>query len=173
MAHLSSTLSVLSSDASGPLESLCARIPAAPQSQCQDRGKGSAHPHSRCCLKSSKASQDHACVRVPPDLPSTARALFLHHDLRARKHVCIATYGCAVQWRLPELGALAFFWTWVICLVGFLPTLQLQLLWLLLSHMVAGVLHVQVREVLECASSISLNTIPVLVAQASCGTWTR
>ena len=43
-----------------------------------------------------------------------------------------------------EIACLLTFYGWLSYVVSFLPTWQLRLMWLLSSHMLAGILHVQI-----------------------------
>ncbi|CAD7956669.1 unnamed protein product [Amoebophrya sp. A120] len=62
--------------------------------------------------------------------------------------LCFAPYPVFRRWggksRAKELACLGFFWAWFSLLVAQLPTMGERVAFLLLSHAVAGLLHVQI-----------------------------
>uniref|UniRef100_A0A7S0W2B0 Cytochrome b5 heme-binding domain-containing protein n=1 Tax=Hemiselmis tepida TaxID=464990 RepID=A0A7S0W2B0_9CRYP len=69
---------------------------------------------------------------------------FARWNLYVQGFILLFDPSIKTEWTSLELGSLAFFWTWLSLLTSCLPTLQMQLLFLVVSHMFAGILHVQI-----------------------------
>lgn len=88
---------------------------------------------------------------------AAAKLLLSHQHLLYYPVMCFARWNLYVQgwillldfktktdFRVFEIGCLLTFWTWLSYVVSFLPSWHLRLVWLLGSHMLAGILHVQI-----------------------------
>ena len=51
---------------------------------------------------------------------------------------------CTGRKRTLELITLGIYWTWFLCIVSLVPTLSGKMIFLLVSHFIAGLLHIQI-----------------------------
>jgi delta8-fatty-acid desaturase len=57
-------------------------------------------------------------------------------------------------WRVLEFSAMMIYFSWLTCLVAALPTYQERVVFFMLSHIITGILHIQI-----CVSHFSMETI--------------
>jgi len=69
---------------------------------------------------------------------------FARWNLYVQSWLLLLDFKTKTDFRMFEIGCLLTFWGWLSYVVSFLPTWQLRVMWLVGSHMLAGILHVQI-----------------------------
>mmetsp|Transcript_32338 Transcript_32338/g.81474 ORF Transcript_32338/g.81474 Transcript_32338/m.81474 type:complete len:486 (+) Transcript_32338:306-1763(+) len=69
---------------------------------------------------------------------------FARWNLYVQGFILLFNPNIKTEWTNLELCSLGFFWTWFSLLTSCLPTVQMQLIFLVVSHMFAGILHIQI-----------------------------
>jgi len=69
---------------------------------------------------------------------------FARWNLYVQGWLLLLDFKTKTDFRGLEIACLLTFYGWLSYVVSFLPTWQLRLMWLLSSHMLAGILHVQI-----------------------------